>query len=188
MHAVVQLVFVVGIPNQSVWCHVLASICHSSTEALSFPICLALSSPICFVVFMATSVVETIVRLKFGPSALLAAFTSKPQAIRWFKNWLIAQDQRLQQCMVLRTVAMERNGWGLKVRFDRMAEDALEDSIASLRQLVGQAGTVIVLTDEEVALEIVQRNFQIDTDAPGECCGKLRKDIFSCCPAWAAYW
>ena len=104
---------------------------------------------------MATSVVEIIVRLKFGPSALLAAFTSKPQAIRWFKNWLIAQDQRLQQCMVLRTVAMERNGWGLKVRFDRMAEDALEDSIASLRQLVGRAGTVTVLTDEEVALEIV---------------------------------
>ena len=113
-----------------------------------------MSSLLSFVV--AVAMTETIFKVQFGPAVLSSAFSSKLQAIRWSRKWLTTLEPGVQQSMCLRTVYLERQGWGLKMRFDYMSSGALEDALAALQQLVGSDGAVVVLSSEEVASDVLQ--------------------------------
>ena len=51
---------------------------------------------------------------------------------------------------------LERRGWGMKLRLDFLEERALDNAITALEQLVGLGGDVVLMSKEEVALELVQ--------------------------------
>ena len=99
---------------------------------------------------------ETIFNIKFGSDTLSSAFSSRLQATRWCRKWLTTLDPGLQQTIGIRTVCLERRGWGLKLRLDLIEGSALDDVVAALEQLVGSGGEVVMMSREEVAFELVQ--------------------------------
>ena len=102
------------------------------------------------------SMAETIIHLKFGPDALIRPFDSKMQALKWFRAWLAKLEPSLQQLIGLRTVYLEKRGWGMKVRLDFVEERALENVITALKGFVGLGGDVVLMSEEEAAMEMVK--------------------------------
>jgi len=105
---------------------------------------------------IAVAMAETIFNIKFGSDTLSSAFTSRVQATRWFRKWLTTQDPGLQQAIGIRTVCLERRGWGLKLRLDLIDGRAVDTVVTALEQLVGSGGEVVMMSREEVAFELVQ--------------------------------
>ena len=112
-----------------------------------------LSSLFCFVI--AVAMAETIIHLKFGPETLSRPFDSRLQATRWFRAWLAKLEPSLHQLIGLRTVYLEKRGWGMKLRLDFLEERALENAITALKGLVGLGGDVVLMSEEEAAMEMV---------------------------------
>ena len=101
---------------------------------------------------------ETIVILEFGTGRLDEAFSSRKQALQWFRKWMGRLDANLQRHLILRTLTLEKSGWGLKVRFDEMQSAEVEMAGAAFSQLTGAGGKVRFLSEEEVAQQVVMNH------------------------------
>jgi hypothetical protein len=98
---------------------------------------------------------ETIAVLVFGVGARNIAFASRQAAIRWFKKWMTSLDSSLQQILQFKT-SLEKNGWSLKVRFCHMEGSDLGKAVEAFTQLTGTGGSVQIMSDENVAGEILR--------------------------------
>ena len=123
-----------------------------------------------------TACAETIVVLHFGCDALASAFGSKEQAIRWFKRWLTTLDPSLQRNLPFRTLSVLKNGWALKVRFQAMQGAGLDQAGEALARLVGAEGSVKIMSEEDVASELLQDElFKQKQTARVGVCGNYEK-------------
>lgn len=84
------------------------------------------------------------------------AFTCKEAAIKWLRRWIATLDTSLQQNLHLKTLYLEKSGWSLKVRFKRLQEPAFDRAIDAFTRLTGAKDFVHIMSDEDVAAELVQ--------------------------------
>ena len=101
---------------------------------------------------------ETIVILTFGTGRLDEAFSSRKQALQWFRTWMGTLDTNLQRHLHLRTLTLEKSGWSLKVRFDEMQSAEVEMAGGAFSQLTGAGGKVCFLSEEGVAQQVVMNH------------------------------
>ena len=76
--------------------------------------------------------------------------------MRWFQRSLRAMGWNLQQELLLKTITLDCNGWGLKLRFHRMGVNVLTSAVSSFKQLVSDDGSLDVLDDTAVACELMR--------------------------------